>query len=272
MNESTDLNNHSITRYAGDVQAICATLNQYFNISYFNHIRYFADGKRICLTNNSEWVQHFCRKKYYLLKPLEDNKNNHDAGHILWDNLKDSTIYQTALSEFNINHGLTFVEKGENYTDFYHFGNPAQLIASNDYYLGLIDVLKKFILYYKEKAHKLILTSNILHFPEFELPLTAIPISNPFEEIKKNFLADLNIQRYYLGGKFGDNYLTARELDCAKWLAMGKSAEEIALILDVTPRTAITHINNIKEKLNCVKTSQLVFKLAQSQLAELLFT
>jgi DNA-binding CsgD family transcriptional regulator len=43
--------------------------------------------------------------------------------------------------------------------------------------------------------------------------------------------------------------LTGREIECLHWAAAGKTAKEIAVILDVSERTAIAHTENAKKKL-----------------------
>lgn len=43
--------------------------------------------------------------------------------------------------------------------------------------------------------------------------------------------------------------LSARERECLRWLAQGKSARDIAEILAITERTVVFHVENLKRKL-----------------------
>ncbi|MEM7010176.1 MAG: helix-turn-helix transcriptional regulator [Verrucomicrobiota bacterium] len=43
--------------------------------------------------------------------------------------------------------------------------------------------------------------------------------------------------------------LTKRQLEILKWIAEGKSNSEIAIILEISPRTVEKHCENIFEKL-----------------------
>jgi DNA-binding CsgD family transcriptional regulator len=43
--------------------------------------------------------------------------------------------------------------------------------------------------------------------------------------------------------------LTPRELECLRWVAIGKTDAEIAVILSISPRTARFHVENAKLKL-----------------------
>jgi len=47
--------------------------------------------------------------------------------------------------------------------------------------------------------------------------------------------------------------LTAREIECLRWVARGKTDAEIAVILSIRPRTARFHIENAKRKLGVAK-------------------
>jgi len=44
--------------------------------------------------------------------------------------------------------------------------------------------------------------------------------------------------------------LTARELECLRWAAAGKTAWEISVILGISERTAVAHSENAKKNLN----------------------
>lgn len=56
-------------------------------------------------------------------------------------------------------------------------------------------------------------------------------------------------------------HLTLRESDCVKLLLKGHKFKEIANIMNLSPRTIETHINNIKTKLNCRDKAELIIKL-----------
>jgi len=48
--------------------------------------------------------------------------------------------------------------------------------------------------------------------------------------------------------RFGNLYLTKREHECVTYLIRGKTAEEMAMILSISKRTAETHVQISKEK------------------------
>jgi DNA-binding CsgD family transcriptional regulator len=77
-----------------------------------------------------------------------------------------------------------------------------------------------------------------------------------------------HILRIY--GHDADNQIlvSARELDCLKWVAAGKTAWEASVILGISERTVRFHLNAAREKLNCLTTTQAVAKAVSQQLIE----
>lgn len=54
--------------------------------------------------------------------------------------------------------------------------------------------------------------------------------------------------------------LTARELECLVWTAEGKTAWELGRILRIAEQTAVRHLSNAVQKLECVNKQQAVAK------------
>lgn len=62
--------------------------------------------------------------------------------------------------------------------------------------------------------------------------------------------------------------VSARELDCLKWTAAGKTAWEASVILGISERTVRFHLNAAREKLKCSNTTQAVAKAIVNQLID----
>jgi DNA-binding CsgD family transcriptional regulator len=60
--------------------------------------------------------------------------------------------------------------------------------------------------------------------------------------------------------------ISARELDCLKWMAAGKTAWEASVILGISERTVRFHLNAARAKLDCLTTTQAVAKAVSQQL------
>ena len=57
-----------------------------------------------------------------------------------------------------------------------------------------------------------------------------------------------------------DALLTARERECLKWSADGKTAWEIGQILGISERTAVFHLNNVVQKLGAANKTQAIVR------------
>lgn len=66
-----------------------------------------------------------------------------------------------------------------------------------------------------------------------------------------------------------DMLVSARELDCLRWTAAGKTAWEASVILGISERTVRFHLNAAREKLNCATTTQAVAKAISYQLIDI---
>jgi DNA-binding CsgD family transcriptional regulator len=57
-----------------------------------------------------------------------------------------------------------------------------------------------------------------------------------------------------------DIHLSTRELECLRWVGLGKSASEIAAILNISAHTARDYLKSARFKLDCVSSAQAVTK------------
>ena len=73
------------------------------------------------------------------------------------------------------------------------------------------------------------------------------------------------LHRRVIADIFGEQrpHLTTRELECLRWIAGGKDAGEIAIILDISPHTARDYLKSAQFKLDCVSSAQAVSKAVQ---------
>lgn len=64
---------------------------------------------------------------------------------------------------------------------------------------------------------------------------------------------------------FGENRprLTARELECLRWVALGKDTSEMAVILNISPYTTRDYLKSARYKLDSVTSAQAVSKAAK---------
>lgn len=70
------------------------------------------------------------------------------------------------------------------------------------------------------------------------------------------------LHRRVISEVFGEDrpHLTARELECLRWIGSGKDASEIAVILNISPYTTREYLKSARHKLDCVTSAQAVSK------------
>lgn len=59
---------------------------------------------------------------------------------------------------------------------------------------------------------------------------------------------------------------TKRELECLYYFAVGKNANEVGEILAISKRTAESHVQNLKIKVDVRKLAELIFYATKQQL------
>jgi LuxR family quorum sensing-dependent transcriptional regulator len=83
-----------------------------------------------------------------------------------------------------------------------------------------------------------------------------------------HLLSHTGFKRYQelaAGGGSKSRVLTPRELECMRWVALGKTDEEIGIILTISARTARFHVENAKRKLGVATRVQAVAEALRSE-------
>ena len=251
--------NHIALTSCTDVNSICLPLFEHTPISYFTHLTHYKDNSRIYLTSNVDWVKYFFEHKFYQIPYISTPLNQFDTGYYSWDACPDDALIHDGREYFNIDHRFMIVEKFADYNCFYSFGTRKNFHQAINFYLSHLDLLHKFINYFKEKSQPLVRS--------YQQQRIILPPSNNFSVAQINVLSSqarqklidsIGTQRYWLNDK---NYLTKREFECARYIIQGMNSKEIANQLNISARTIEKYIEAIKTKLNCRYRSEIVRKL-----------
>lgn len=261
--------NHISLSSSNDVKDICKPLFNAFGLNFFRYLKINSNGTRSTLSSNAYWTEHFYEHKFYKVAWF-DNKNfdQFTSGNVFWDTKavkEDNIVGVHSRDKFDMHHGITIIEKNENYTVFYDFTTTKNNLVINELFDSKISLLKHFIFFFKEKAFNLIRQADNNNFLLPDLRLVGTGESNAngstlTTQLENSFLQQTSVNNYYLGDSKTRLHLTKRQVECVKKLYSGLTIDNIAQELFLAKRTVETHIQNAKKLLNCRKRDDLIKK------------
>lgn len=257
---------HFSLKTAREVHEICTPFFKETGITYFNYIRHYDNGCFAFITSNGEWSQYFCNKGYATTKGNVELK----PGVRLWGSDTSLTLAAKEARElFNIAHRYDIIERGENCYNMFAFGSQVNNPQIVDYYINNLHALKRFMLYFKDKAAPLIKggtkKENQVYIKEFEEygKLKLLPLQS------KSSLPG-PVKRFSLNTQAGNVSLSYDELICMLLVLKGNTAEQMAKTLKLSERTVQTMLVSNKEKFKCHTLEELFDSAWKSGIADLL--
>ena len=239
------------------IVSICEPL-EHLGITTFGYHRIFHDGTYISFSNNLSW------KKFYFehvqQKPIlwtECNfiskpKHQFDFISYLWPDTPKSLIGEYLLQR-NIWNGFQFIKFSPDYFELWAVASTIENTKIKDFYLRHRDIILKFIHHFNARAADLIeVSKNDSHkLARYKYPVNYPDLSylEDEEQSINRFLHAFNVksaQTVYAPS--GICSLSTREVECLNLIARGHSVKQVASELLISPRTAESHINNIKLK------------------------
>ena len=269
---SNTFKNYISLSASSEIDQIISPIKNSIGIDYVLFIKELNDGSRFWVTNRGDWTECFYEQQLYQLSAFEDPTTAKIPGQYLWSQLKGQEVFQIAKEQFNIAHGITITEKASNGFEFFHLATNKSNQNIINIYANHSEVFKKFFTYFKHNAKNLIKLSEK---NKVEVPLPKDKqnshrdylMSPKMSEIELNTLLNsLICERFTFSNNEMETYLTRKEIECMQWLIKGKTCEEIATIMNLSKRTIETHVNRVKEKLNCYKQFQLGYLLGKAGL------
>jgi DNA-binding CsgD family transcriptional regulator len=262
---------------ANEVCDVCNALCKNSIIKYFNYAKYYEKGSGFCLTTHPDWHTYFIKKVDYV-KTVQQVFIEISNGMFLWED-KIAPVAIDACKNFKIYKPIAIVKYKNPYYEICSFGIDADCSesASIDFYLNNLDILKRFILYFKDKMIKLIKRSDnncnqfaIPMFPQLQQSKDKITTCSENRLHKQQLLSDLKIERYLLENKHGIQNLSRRELECLLYVLKGRTSRETGNILCISPKTVDTNLSIVRDKLDCSSRAELFSKAMEIGIFDLL--
>lgn len=251
------LQNHIALTSSDSVRDICKPLEM-LGISYFSFVRSYHDGSHIRLSNNPAWTDHYYKRGFYniVLKQVPDSE-----GNILWSNIDKYPLFYEAAEYYDVDNGTVVVLNIDDITERYFFGSTKSNTTINQIYIHYPDLLKRFILYFKETAKLLIAQS--------EKSKIIVP-KNDMERMDEvdfgvinDFLNEIKIDKVCIRVKGHDFYISSNEAKILSLMKCGYTAKEIASEVGLKKKTVEIYRDKLKTKLDLFTRGNLV-SLARS--------
>jgi LuxR family transcriptional regulator, quorum-sensing system regulator SolR len=231
-----------------DVEQIIQPIKK-LGINFFSYLRIYPEGTFTVLINQAKWHKHFSGLELPGSLSFSDLK----TGIYLWQDISHPQVVTDARNYFNIDNLIDFVYSDKNYIESFSFGTPKTQQAMLSFYFNNLDILQRFIDYFKTQSFDLFKQADKerLLFPTHMTTNTNFNAPDFSENQRIDLLMSIRAIKKH-------HHLTEKELCCLKHLAYGKSIKEIASILNNSPRTIETHLSNIKAKIGCFSKSQML--------------
>ncbi|MCD6046171.1 MAG: hypothetical protein K0R48_1334 [Gammaproteobacteria bacterium] len=241
-----------------DIITLCQPLFK-LGISSYVYVRTYADGSEFRLGNRSDWMEHYYSQGLYKESIFEKTPQYYQPGAVLWSTLvSHSHVLDSAKNDFNIDHGMTILNKEQDYCEKIFFGSASTNPGVMNLYLNNMDLLLNFNRYFKERALPLIKEAN-----QRRLYLQCNEHLNALQQQDLNMVNCENVVDIKKELKIATekNSLSPREQQIADLLVQGYTAAQIADTFFLSRRTVEAHTANMKEKLNARNKAQLLHAL-----------
>jgi DNA-binding CsgD family transcriptional regulator len=254
-----------------EIKQICKPLEEHFGLTSFVYRKNYTDGTEINIANQPEWVEHFYSNNDLLKKSVFDkHPDNYQSGFVLWSQLEGHQEILARAKAFHIDHGVTIVKKVADGVELCYFGTRESNPEVVNYYLNNIDLLERFILYFKAQAAEVIKSAERQKIIVLENKYELVDIlEKDIEAIRpsitrEDFIKATQLKKYHLDGEFHGIVLTAREMDVIRCLLKGMTSEETGKDIFLSARTVEDYLAEIRAKFDVKNKSQLIKKLRQA--------
>ena len=250
------INNFTFS-YISQVKEITKPIYSLLGIDFFCFHRLYDDGNLFVLHTNQPWVEYYSKNNFstQLFNALNSFKaNNNSLKFIFWDHWKTegkekpifNKIKRDAINEFLFGHGLMFIKKGINYTDFFDFAADVKKNEVFSIYMKYFCYIEKYCDYFsffisdmlKKNTHYAINTNNSF------FDTNAIVLDSNLASFQND------TKKIFITPPSESLFLSRRQKEVALQLLLGRTSKSIALNLNLSPRTIESYIETIKYKFN----------------------
>lgn len=237
---STSLIAHFTTQ-STEVAQVVTSLNPQGIRGVF-YVRIYDDGNIINLASDAAWTHLYFEK--LLSGQYHENEVQDqfyiDTGISLWALNPSNTIWQDGRC-FGHGNGITLFRREKDYQEMIGFYAEKNNQAINHYYINHLDTVKQMRDYFVAQAAPLILSA---------------------EKARDSLHPDFSIHKIDRASSIHEPHLpvqlTPQREQCLLHLLSGKSAKEIAAIMQLAPKTIHYYTELLRKEFGCRTTRELI--------------
>lgn len=258
-NQSAILYNESIHKY---LQDICKPLFENFGITIFEYVKIFFDSTCLNISTNHKWLIH-----NYTKCPMGTVLEKHlktvpiGSTRYLLFGIREEDLRNPMLREahkFNIWNGLNIYKRYTEECECFLFATHPHNTSILEFYMNERILLEKFIHYFKEKAQPFIDSFDMRKRTVFVNDSSILSSTQTRDHSIEKCALAIKPNKYFITKGKTNISLSKREMQCLCLFAYGKSVKEIALSIDLSPRTVESYINSVKQKTSLTYKSDLI--------------
>ena len=238
-------------------------LKQSLGIPHFVYYRVYSDGRYSHICDNHEWTRYYVEHVQSCNDFFTDIIEKTPLGKFYLSFSPPTVPQKDAILTpfFDVGkmwHWLCLHRKGKDYTEAFIFVGGQNDHHMVEFYINTLETLKKFALFFAAEFADVIHSTTHGFLARYEIfnNITRAVNHIPSMPLRHNFIEKLTPRKCFINGDFLK--FSKRQLQCLEGVSHGKSMKEIAVDLNVDPRTIETHINRIKIKTACHFKSDLI--------------
>jgi DNA-binding CsgD family transcriptional regulator len=249
------------------IEPICDPLVRIFGVQTFGYRKFFLEGTSFNTSSNLMWNNFVQEKLNNTTIPNYENEVKaalRDGKHFFlrMGEPDSQDVHLSMLYDCDIWNTLSLYRKSEDYVEGFYFASSRSNNKIISEYINNMKLFERFTFYFKEKFADVISAAEIkkaslptispLVFKQEDL------IDSQEEKNIKDFILNTPINKLFLNVNKKDIRLSIQEFKCLAWLSRGKSVKEIGRIMELSPRTVESYIDNTKHKINAHSRSHLI--------------
>lgn len=254
-----------IIKHSNRIRKTTEPLREHFGVEYFSYHRIDNTGKYTVLVDRPDWAELYVREQMYLNDPYLRHPSVYRSGISLIESNGSEEYREMALKlakeNLDLDLGVTFIQKHDDYVDFFGFSGKRSKSLLEKVYLNQPQLLKSFAHHFLKQMEPILTKMEEEAGSLIDLKGGDFDCKDPiYPDISSTMLVDF-CRDLGLNNEF--EKLSPREKQCLKLLAENKTAKETAAALRLQPRTVEFYLENIKNKLGCHSKIEL-FQIAKT--------